>query len=60
MTATATKLTPLLIAKNATVRFAMSMAGMPPRRSTQAPNARPAAPLAGTSDPTASSDMASS
>ena len=60
ITATATKFAALLSTKNATVRRAMSSAGMPPLRSAHAPNARPAAPLAGTSDPTASSDMASS
>ena len=60
ITATATKLTELLITKNATVRRAMSSAGIPPLRSAQAPRARPPAPLAGTSEPTASSDWLSS
>jgi hypothetical protein len=57
--ATATKFTALLRTKNATVRRAMSRTAIPPLRSAQAPNASPAAPLAGTSDPTASSDIPS-
>jgi hypothetical protein len=56
-TATATKFTEDLIRKNATDRRAMRSAAMPPWRSTQAPRARPLAPLAGTSEPTASSDI---
>ena len=44
--------------KNATDRRAICSAGMPPWRRTQAPRARPPAPLAGTSDPTASSEKA--
>ena len=59
-TATATKFAALLSVKNATVRRAMSSTGMPLLRSAQAPNASPPAPLAGTSEPTASSDIPSS
>ena len=59
-TTTATKFTPLLITKNATERRAISSPGMPPLRSAQAPSARPLAPLAGTIEPTASSDIPSS
>ena len=55
--ATATKFTEDLMRKNATDRRAMRSAAMPPWRSTQAPSARPLAPLAGTSEPTASSDQ---
>ncbi len=57
-TATATKLTEDLMSRNATERRAILSAGIPPRLSTQAPSATPAAPLAGTIDPTASSDPA--
>ena len=57
-TATATKFTDDLISRNATERRAILSAGIPPRRSTHAPSATPAAPLAGTSEPTASSDPA--
>ena len=57
MTATATKFTELLIRKNATERRAIRSAGMPPRCRIQAPSARPPAPLAGTIEPTASSDQ---
>jgi hypothetical protein len=57
-TATATKFTEDLMSRNATERRAIWSAGIPPRRSTQAPSATPAAPLAGTSEPTASSDPA--
>jgi hypothetical protein len=56
MTATATKLTPLLIRKNATERLAIRGPSIPPECRIQAPSARPPAPLAGTSDPMASSD----
>ena len=59
-TATATNLTELLRMKKATLRRAMSSAGMPLLRSAQAPSASPPAPLAGTIEPTASSDMPSS
>ena len=55
-TATATKLTELLIRKNATERRAMCSAFMPPSCRTQAPSARPPAPLAGTIEPIASSE----
>jgi hypothetical protein len=58
--ATARKLTELLMRKNATDRRAICSPGIPPWRSTHAPSARPAAPLAGTSAPTPSSDTASS
>ena len=54
-TATATKLTELLIRKNATERFAIRSGGMPPLFRIHAPSARPPAPLAGTIDPAASS-----
>ncbi len=57
-TTTATKFTALLRTKNATVRRTMSCAGTPTLRSAQAPKASPAAPLAGTSEPTANSDIA--
>ena len=57
-TATATKLTELLIRKKATERRAMRSAGIPPRCRIHAPSARPPAPLAGTSEPAASSDQA--
>ncbi len=53
-TATATKFTELLIRKKATERRAMRSPLMPPRLSTQAPSASPAAPLAGISEPAAS------
>ena len=56
-TATATKLTELLIRKNATERRAIRSAGMPPSCRIQAPSARPPAPLAGTIEPIASSDQ---
>jgi hypothetical protein len=55
MTATATKLTELLIRKNATDRRAILSAGIPPRRRIHAPSASPPAPLAGTREPTPSS-----
>ena len=55
-TATATKLTPLLIRKKATERRAIRWPGMPPRCRTHAPRASPPAPLAGTSEPIASSE----
>ena len=55
-TATATKLTELLMRKNATDRRAICSPGMPPSRRIQAPSARPPAPLAGTIEPTPSSD----
>ena len=54
-TATATKLTELLMRKKATERRAICSAGIPPSRRIQAPNARPAAPLAGTIAPAPSS-----
>jgi hypothetical protein len=57
-TATATKLTELLMRKNATERRAMRSTGIPPRCRIHAPSARPPAPLAGRSDPAASSDHA--
>ena len=56
MIATAKKLTELLIRKNATERWAIRSASMPPSWRTQAPKASPLAPLAGTSEPTASSE----
>ena len=59
MTDTATKFTALFRAKNATVRRAISCTAMPRLRSAQAPKASPAAPLAGTSEPTANWDMPS-
>ena len=55
ITATARKLTPLLIRKKATERRAMRGPSMPPRWRIQAPSASPPAPLAGTSEPIASS-----
>ena len=58
MTATATKLTALLISRNATERRAIVSSGIPSRWRIQAPSATPLAPLAGTSDPTASSASA--
>ena len=54
-TATATKLTELLIRKKATERRAIRSAGMPPSRRIQAPSASPPAPLAGTIEPAPSS-----
>ena len=60
ITATATKFAALLSTKKATERRAISSAGMPPLRSAQAPSASPPAPLAGTIEPAASSDMPSS
>src|SRR4051795_9601143 len=57
-TATATKFTELLMRKNATDRRATFPAGIPPCVRIHAPSARPPAPLAGTSEPTASSDQA--
>ena len=57
MTATATKFTELLMRKNATDRRAIFSAGIPPWLRIHAPSARPPAPLAGTSEPTASSDQ---
>ena len=59
-TNTATKLTLLLITKKATERRAISIPGIPPFDSAQAPSASPPAPDAGTIDPTASSDIPSS
>src|SRR4051794_21486652 len=56
-TATATKFTELLMRKNATDRRATCSAGMPACVRIHAPSARPPAPLAGRSDPTASSDQ---
>ena len=55
ITATARKLTPLLIRKKATDRRAMRGPSMPPRWRIHAPRASPPAPLAGTSEPIASS-----
>src|SRR3954452_6565659 len=57
MTATATKFTELLMRKNATDRRAIWSAGIPARLRIHAPSARPPAPLAGSSEPTASSDQ---
>src|SRR4051795_6712287 len=57
MTATATKFTELLMRKNATDRRAILSAGIPARLRIHAPSARPPAPLAGSSEPTASSDQ---
>jgi len=59
-TATATKLAALFREKNATLRRAMSSGAMPSLRSAHAPRASPPAPLAGSSEPTASSDIPSS
>src|SRR4051812_48408021 len=56
-TATATKFTELLSRKNATDRRAILSAGIPARLRIHAPSARPPAPLAGRSEPTASSDQ---
>src|SRR3954451_4967223 len=56
-TATATKFTELLMRKNATVRRATLSAGIPSCVRIHAPSARPPPPLAGTSEPTASSDQ---
>ena len=58
MTATATKLTELLISRNATERRAICSSGIPSRCRIQAPNASPLAPLVGISEPTASSASA--
>ena len=57
-TATATKLTELLIRKKATERRAIRSAGIWRRLRIHAPSARPPAPLAGTIEPTPSSDQA--
>src|SRR3954469_995954 len=57
MAATATKFTELLMRKNATDRRAILSAGIPARLRIHAPSARPPAPLAGRSEPTASSDQ---
>ncbi len=54
--ATATKLTELLIRKNATDRRAIRSPSIPPSCRTQAPSASPPMPLAGTSEPIASSE----
>src|SRR4051794_16086719 len=54
--ATNTKLVALLMTKKATERRAISCAGMPAWLRTQAPSARPLMPLAGTIDPTPTSD----
>ncbi len=54
-TATAMKLTELLIRKKATERRAMRSVAMPPSCSAHAPSASPAAPEAGTSEPAPSS-----
>ena len=58
ITATAAKLTELLIRKNATDRRAMRSVGMPPACRIQPPSASPAAPLAGTIEPIPSVDHA--
>ena len=58
MTATATKLTELLISRNATERRAILSSSIPSRCRIQAPNASPLAPLVGISEPTASSASA--
>ncbi len=58
ITATATKLTLLLIRKKATDRRAMCSLLIPPSCRTQAPSARPPRPLAGTIEPMASSEPA--
>jgi hypothetical protein len=55
ITPTATKLTELLINRNATLRRAIRVAGIPKRLRIHAPSATPPAPLAGTIEPTASS-----
>ena len=55
-TATATKLTPDLMTKKATERRAIRAPSIPPLWRTQAPSARPPAPLAGTIEPIASSE----
>jgi hypothetical protein len=54
-TATATKLTELLMRKKATERRAICSPGMPPSCRIQAPSASPPAPLAGTIEPAPSS-----
>ena len=54
--ATATKLTELLIRKKATDRRAIRSPPIPPLCSTHAPSASPPAPLAGISEPIASSE----
>ena len=59
-TATATKLTELLMRKNATERRAMLCGFIPLRLSTHAPSASPPMPLAGTMEPIPSSDHPSS
>ena len=55
-TPTATKLIELLISRNAIERRAITGPGIPERLRIQAPSAMPPAPLAGTIEPTASSD----
>lgn len=56
ISATAAKFTELLTRKNATDRLPIWSPGIPPWCRIQAPSASPPAPLAGTIDPTASSD----